>query len=93
MIVMAAFVQLVHRLAGLEVLARKEPCMLELGQHPVDRGQADINAFGEQGLVHILGGEVAHLARFEQLQDPAARQRRLEAAFLQALRGVHRLPL
>src|SRR5258705_14011486 len=88
-VVMAALVELVHRLAGLEVLAREQPRVLELGQHAVDRGEADIDAFGEERPVDVLGGKVAHLACLEKLQDLAPRQRRLEAAVLQALRAVH----
>src|SRR3954471_21323971 len=88
-VVMSALVELVHRLAGLEVLPRQEPGVLELGQRPVHGGQADIDAFGEQRPVDVLGGKVAYLARLEELQDLAPRQRRLQAASLQALRAVH----
>src|SRR6185369_8662989 len=45
MVVMAALVELVHRLAGLEVLAREQARVLELGEHAVDRGEADVDAF------------------------------------------------
>src|SRR3954471_15247535 len=88
-VVMAALVELVHRLAGLEVLPREQARVLELGQHAVDGGQADIDTFGEECPVDVLCGKVAHLARLEELQDLAPRQRRLEAAVLQALRAVH----
>ena len=89
----AALVELEHRLAGLEVLARQQPGLLELRQHAVDGGEADVDAFGEQRLVDVLGREVAHLARLEQLEDLAPGQRRLEAAVLQALHRAHRLSL
>src|SRR3954468_12450040 len=88
-VVMATLVELVHRLAGLEVLPRQQARVLELGQHAVDGGQADIDTFGEECPVDVLCGKVAHLARLEELQDLAPRQRRLEAAVLQALRAVH----
>ena len=58
-VVVLALVELEHRLAGLEVAARQHARLLELHQHPVDRGQADVGAFGQQRLVDVLGGHVA----------------------------------
>src|SRR5262245_33181586 len=92
-VVVPALVQLEHRLAGLEVLARKQPGLLELREHAVDGGEADVEALAEQLLVDVLGGEVAHLARLEELEDLAPGQRRLEAALLEALGCAHRLSL
>ncbi len=92
-IVVAALVQLEHRLAGLEMLAREQTCLLELGEHPVNRGEADVDAFGDERLVDVFCGEVADFARLEQLEDLAARKCRLEAALLQALHRAHRLSL
>src|SRR5262245_33579314 len=92
-VVVAALVQLEHRLAGLEVLAREQAGVLELGEDAVDRGEADVDALGEQGLVDVFRRKVAHFARLEQLEDLAPRQRRLEAAILQALHRAHRLSL
>src|SRR6478735_9337642 len=92
-VVVAALVELENRLAGLEVLPREQPRVLELGEDAVDRGEADVDAFGHQRLVYILGGQMAYLARLEQLQDLAPRQRRLEPDVLQALRCAHRLSL
>src|SRR5690348_7363839 len=63
MIVMATLVQLEHRLAGLEVLAREKPGLLELREHAIDRREPDVDAFGDQRLVDIFGREMAHLAR------------------------------
>ena len=88
-----ALVQLEHRLAGLEMLPRQQSGMLELRQHAVNRGEADVDAFGDERLVDVLGGKMAHFARLEELEDLAARQRRLEAAVLQALHRAHRLSL
>src|SRR2546429_8979984 len=83
-VVVAAFVQLEHRLAGLEGLAREQAGLLELREDAIDRGEADVDAFGEKRLVDILGGEVPYLARLEQLDNLAARERRLEASLRQA---------
>ena len=45
---MLALVQLEHRLARLEVVPHKETCLLELGQHAVDRGEADVEVFAHE---------------------------------------------
>src|SRR5688572_23721412 len=92
-VVVAALVELVNRLAGLEVLAREQPRLLELLEHAVDGGEADVDAVGEERLVDVLRGQVPHLARLEQLQDLAPGQSRLKAAILQALHRGHRLSL
>src|SRR5436190_19420997 len=92
-IVMPALAQLEHRLAGLEMLAREEPRVLELREDPIDGGEADVDAFGDELLVDVFGGEMADFARLEKLEDLAARQRRREAALLQTLHRTHRLSL
>src|SRR4051812_47271234 len=77
-VVVAALVQLENRLARLEVLARKQSGLLELGEHAVHGGKADVDAFADERLVHVLGGQMTHLARLEELEDLAPWQRRLE---------------
>ena len=42
MIVMVAFVQFEHGLAGVEVMADEEARLLELRQHAIDGGKADV---------------------------------------------------
>jgi len=59
--------------------------LLELGQHAIDRREADVEPLAQQELVDVLGGQVPHLGRFEQVDDLEARQRRLEAGALQVL--------
>ena len=76
---MPAFVQLEHRLAAFEVMAYQDAGLLELGQHAIDRGQPDVHAFLQQHLVDVFGGEVAHVAVLEQIEDLEARQGGLEA--------------
>ena len=82
MVVVPALVQLEHRLAGLEMLPRQQPGLLELREHAVDGRESDVDALGDQRLVDVLGRKMAHLARLEQLEDLAPRQRRLETALL-----------
>jgi hypothetical protein len=47
-VVVLALVQFEDRLAGLEVMPLQQARLLELGQHPIDRGQADVHAVGQQ---------------------------------------------
>ena len=58
-VVVLALVELEHRLAGLEVVARQDAGLLELHQHAVDGGQADVGVLGEQDLEDVLGAHVA----------------------------------
>ena len=58
-VVVLALVELEHRLAGLEVVARQDAGLLELHQHAVDGGQADVGVLGEQHLEDVFGAHVA----------------------------------
>ena len=57
-VVVAATVQLVNGLAALEIVLEHEAGGLELGQHPVHRGQADLVAMLQQLAVDVFGGHV-----------------------------------
>ena len=83
MVVVLALVELEHRLAALEVVARQDAGLLELHQHAVDRRQADVGVVGEQDAEDVLGAHVALGRVLEHLEHLDARQRRLEAAVLQ----------
>ena len=89
MIVVLALVQLEHGLAGLEVIARQDAGLLELHQHPVDRGEADVGVLGEQGAKHVLRAHVPFLGLLEDLEHLDARQGRLEAAVLEFVGVSH----
>ena len=73
----AALVQLVDRLAGLEVVAHEQARLLELRQHAIHRRQPHVQTFGQQLLVDVLGSQVPDLALLEQVDDLEPRQRRL----------------
>lgn len=47
MIVMVSLVELEHGLAGFKVAAGEDARLLELGQHPIDRGKANIHRIGQ----------------------------------------------
>ena len=59
-VVVLALVELEHRLAGLEVVARQDAGLLELHQHAVDRGQADVGMPSASRRLKIVFG--AHVA-------------------------------
>jgi hypothetical protein len=89
-IVVLAGAQLEHRLAGLEVVALKQAGLLELGQHAVDGGQADVQVFGEQQPVDILGRKMAHLGPLEESEDLEARNGGFQPHALEVFGVAHR---
>lgn len=68
-----------HCLAAFEVVAFEQSCLLELGQHPVYGGKADVLPFSDEGSVNILGREMAYRAAFKQAEYSKAGQRGLQA--------------
>lgn len=71
MVVVLAFIELVDRLARLEIVALENAGLLELQQYPVDRRQANVLMLGQQFTVDILGTHVpmpALLKNLEHLQ-------------------------
>lgn len=88
MVVVRPFVEFEHRLACLEMIPMQQAGLLELGQYPVDRRQADIHAFGEQDSVDVFGSEMADPAVFEDIQNFYPRQRGFQAACLQVGRLI-----
>src|SRR5258705_12073964 len=89
MIVMAALVQLEHRLAGLEMMALEDARMLELREDAVDGREADVQSLVHEDPIDVLGRQVAYLAVFEKLQDSEPRPRGLQAAGLQVVDVGH----
>ncbi len=83
MVVVLAFVELVDRLARLEAAARQQAGLLELHQHPVDGGQADVRAAFEQHAEHVLGRHVALAAVLEHVQDLEPGQGGFESGVLE----------
>ncbi|CAH0064151.1 protein of unknown function [Stenotrophomonas maltophilia] len=91
-VMVAATVQLVDGLAAFEIVLEHETGGLELGQHPVDRRQADLVAMLKQLAVDIFGGHVVlGIALFKQRQDPHPWMGHLQADFSQVV-GFHRSP-
>ena len=69
MVVVVAFVQFVNRLAGFKMVALQNACLLELGQHAVNRRYADFHTLFQQNTVHIFGTQMLFSMRLEQIQD------------------------
>src|SRR5690606_640439 len=89
MVVVLAFVELEHGLAGLEVMALQQARLFELGQHAIDRGQADVDILGDEVTVDVFGRHVP-VARIvvgllKQIQNPESGRRGLEADILEFL--------
>lgn len=89
MIMMLAFVQFENRLAGLEKMPLHQACVLELRQDPVNGGEADIDAFGEQMAIDVFCRHVPGIGFLHQFENPQARIGRLEADVLQIVGIAH----
>ena len=85
-VVVLAAVEFVHRLAALEIVLEHQARRLELGEHAVDGGQADVVALLQQLPVDVLGREVPGAGRFEHVEDADSGVRDLEAGLAQVLR-------
>ena len=83
MVVMRPLIQLEYGLAGFEMMADQETSLLELRQDPVDGCQTDVESFRDQQTIDILGRQVPHLGRLEQIDDLKPRQRGFEAGVLE----------
>ena len=57
-IMMGSLVELKDRLTRLKMAARENPGLLELGQDAIHGGQTDIDSFGQERPIDILGREV-----------------------------------
>jgi hypothetical protein len=84
-VVVVAFVELEDGLARFEVMALEEAGLFELGEDPIDGGQADIHVFGDQEAIDVFGGEMAILDLLEQVEDLEPREGCLEADTLEIL--------
>ena len=87
-VVVRAFIELVDRLAAFEVAALQNAGLLELREHAVDGGQADVGAVFEQHAKHVLGRHVALFARLENLQNLQAGQGGLQAGAFELVNVV-----
>ena len=89
-VVVRPFVEFENRASGFEMMALQEAGLLELGQNPIHGCQADLDAFGQQLPVHVLGTHVAHAAGLEKFENAQARTGCLEPDIAQAIRVLGR---
>ncbi len=82
-VVVLTFIELVDGLAAFKVAATQDAGLLELGQHPVHRGQPHIGAVFQQHPKNVFGRHVALLAFLEHVQNFQAGQRGLEAGIFE----------
>jgi hypothetical protein len=74
------------------VAARQDAGLLELREHAVNGGQADVRALFQQHAEHVFGRHVALCALLEHVQDLQPRQRGLQAGALEFVDVGHGLP-
>jgi hypothetical protein len=79
-VVVSALVQLEDGRAALEMMPGHQAGRLELGQHAVDGGEADVLVHFQEAPIDILGAHVPCLRIREDLEDLHARHGDLEAS-------------
>jgi hypothetical protein len=79
-VVMFAPVEFEYGVAAFEVVALNQACGFELGQYPVDGGQTDFLALGNEASVDLFGRKMAfsRFPSFEDFEDLDTRQGDLE---------------
>jgi hypothetical protein len=77
-IVVVAIVQFEYRLAAVELAAYQYAGLFELGQYTVNRSQADIDIFVDEGAIDIFGALMALICFAKNIEDLEARKCRLE---------------
>lgn len=78
-VVMRAFIQFEHRLAGFKMVSMEQAGLFELGKHAIYRRQADVHVFCQQDLVYVLGAQVTNRAVLENIENLESRQGGLQA--------------
>ena len=84
-IVMRTLIELEHRHAAFKMMARDETGGLELGEHAIHGGEADVLIGHQQFLVNVLGAHVARGPIGEDVQDFQTRQRYFETRIAQVI--------
>jgi len=85
-VVVFAAIEFVDGVPAFEIVLEHQSGRLELGQHPIHRGQADFVAMLQQLAIDVLGGHMTRLDLLQQLEDLHPRVRDLEPGLAQFLR-------
>jgi len=88
-VVVLAFVELVDGLATFKVAAQQNAGLLELRQHPVHGGQANVGAVFQQHAEHILCRHVPLRALLKDFKNLQPRQRSFEPGALELINVGH----
>jgi len=83
MVVMVAMIEFEYGLVAVEVMTDQQARLLELGQHTVDRGKADVLALVRKQSIHFLGSHMALVALLEQIENFQTWQRGFETDALE----------
>lgn len=83
-VVVPLVVYFVHGGVRVELRALEQPGFLELRDHPVHRGQADVAAVGDQAAVEVRRAHVLARVLMEDVQDLQARIGGLDACIAQS---------
>lgn len=89
MIVMISLIQLIDRLAAIEMSAGEQAGLFKLGKNPVDGGETDIFVFTHQTLVDIFRAHVLTRIGDKQTQHLHSRGRGFESDILEILIHIH----
>jgi len=77
-VVVLSFIEFINCLATFEVVAAQDAGLLELGQHPVNRGQSNVGVVDQQLTEDIFGRHVPLPATLKNIQNFQARHRGFE---------------
>ena len=74
MVVVFAFIELIHRALTFKMAAGEDVCLLKLHQYAVNGGQTNVDVLQHQLAIYILGRHVALAAGLEHVQNFESRQ-------------------
>jgi hypothetical protein len=88
-VVVLAFIELVHGFATFKVVAAQDAGLFKLGQHTVNGGQANVCVVVEQVTKHVFSRHVTHRTTLKHFQDFQARQSGFEAVVFKFVDLAH----
>ena len=88
-VVVASLIEFEHRFVAFEMVAHQQSGGFELGEDAVDGGKSHVFAIRQQYPVHVLGGEMAHFAGFEQFEYFHPRHGDLQAGVFDVVGVAH----
>lgn len=85
MVVVLPFVEFKDSLAGFEVVTFEQAGLFELGEHAIDRGEANIHVFGDEQAIDVFRSQMAGLDLLEEIEDLEPREGCLQADTFEVL--------